>query len=115
MQECTKPAALARTSTLRGCFGLTGAVSGKAAIIFSTSAGLGGRVCARGPAPGGGGGLVGLEGKGAGAQGSGANTNQQRSCRVFETHGTSRVNRSSYQCLPGRGGPGMLPTPKLRR
>src|ERR1019366_8316884 len=41
MQECTKPEALARTSTLRGCLGLAGALSGNAAIIFSTSSGLG--------------------------------------------------------------------------
>ena len=51
MQECTKPAALASTSTLRGCLGLAGALSGKAAIIFSTSSGLGVWFCGAAPRP----------------------------------------------------------------
>ena len=51
MQECTKPAALASTSTLRGCFGLAGALSGNAAIIFSTSSGLGVWFCGAAPRP----------------------------------------------------------------
>src|SRR5664280_3074222 len=51
MQECTKPAALARTSTLRGCLGLAGALSGKAAIIFSTSSGFGVWFCTVTPQP----------------------------------------------------------------
>src|SRR3954469_10493853 len=37
MDEWTNPAARARTSTRRGCFGLAGAVSGSAAIICITS------------------------------------------------------------------------------
>ena len=172
MQECTKPAALARTSTLRGCFGLAGAVSGKAAIIFSTSAGLGVWFCG-GAAAGGrrrglrqcgshgggklilrhgagavavgqpfgegrlqlvardkavliqvdrredagrgssasaatpaGGGLLRLQREGAGAQGRGANTNQQRSCRVFGTHDTSRV--TEHRINVHRGVEGLL-------
>ena len=46
-----------------------------------------------------GGGLLCLQCKGAGAQSRGANTNQQRCCRVFGTHDSSRVDRTSYQCL----------------
>ena len=41
IDEWTKPAALARTSTLRGRAGLAGAVAGSAAIIAWTLAGLG--------------------------------------------------------------------------
>src|SRR5687768_5922786 len=41
MDECTKPAARPSTRTLRGRCGLAGALSGSAAIIFSTSAGQG--------------------------------------------------------------------------
>ena len=39
MDEWTKPPALPSTSTLRGCFGLAGALSGSAAIIAVTSSG----------------------------------------------------------------------------
>ena len=41
IDECTKPAALPSTSTLRACFGLAGAVAGSAAIIASTCCGCG--------------------------------------------------------------------------
>ena len=37
IDACTKPSALASTSSRRGCFGLAGAVSGNAAIIWSRS------------------------------------------------------------------------------
>ena len=43
IDEWTNPADFASTRTLRGCFGLTGAVSGNAAIIAVTSSGRGTR------------------------------------------------------------------------
>ena len=48
IDEWTKPAALPSTSTLRGCFGLAGAVAGSAAIIASTCSGCGVWFCAAG-------------------------------------------------------------------
>src|SRR6187455_1349812 len=68
--EGTKPAALASTSTRRGCLGVAGALSGSAAIICIRSVTLATCGCGpRGPCgplgPGGGAACAGVAGDGA--------------------------------------------------
>ena len=55
IDECTNPSALPSTSTLRGCFGVTGALAGSAASIAVTCSGLGVWFCGGGAVRGGGG------------------------------------------------------------